>query len=96
MPMKWNPDEMRTVARNLNAGATDVRSITDRLKREVDQLVGSGFTGGSGSQKFDGLYQDWDRNAKALLETLDGIAQALSQTGDDIDTVDSNLASRFS
>lgn len=95
MPLKFDSEQMRIVAKSLDAGAIDVRAIVDRLKSEVDNLVGDGFSGGSGSSQFDSLYNDWDIHAKNLLETLTGISQALSRTGDDIDSVDADFASRF-
>ncbi len=96
MPLKFDSEQMRTVAKSLDSGALDVRSIVDRLKGEVDNLVGDGFSGGSGSTQFDSLYNDWDLHAKNLLETLTGISQALGRTGDDIDNVDADFANRFS
>ncbi len=87
-----NPEELRGSARRLDAGRTEIGDKLGELKRMIDQLVQTSFSGGTAPGKFLESYEQWDKGAKAAVAGLEGMSGFLTKAAQSHIDLDTGLA----
>ena len=86
-------EDARSSANDMKNEAASATENFDRLNRKLASLADS-FRGQT-AQAFDRQYEDWKKNARGLIEALDGLGQFLDQAATAIEDVDGQLASKL-
>jgi WXG100 family type VII secretion target len=77
-----SPAELRSARTFVDQVAHDVLAEVSSVRREVDDLLGSGWTGRSASTFADG-WGAWQGGARDTLRALDTMAELLGLAGRD-------------
>jgi WXG100 family type VII secretion target len=88
------PAELLSLSQQVNGTSGNIESELGSLRSRV--LPISGTWGGAAQERFQQLYEDWNRNANGLQQALAGISQLLSQAGQGYDDTERRIAGMFS
>ncbi len=88
------PAELLSLSQQVNGTAGQIESELGSLRSRV--LPISGTWAGAAQDRFQALYDDWNRNAQGLQQALAGISQLLSQAGQGYDETERRVAGMFS
>lgn len=77
-----------------------VQTTSGQIESELGSLRGrvlpiSGTWSGQAQDRFQVLYDEWNRNAQGLQQALAGISQLLSQAGQSYDEAERRIAGSF-
>jgi WXG100 family type VII secretion target len=89
-----SPAELASTRRFVDAVARDVIAEVSAVRRDVDDLLGAGWTGRS-ARTFAGGWQDWQDAARDTLRALDTMAELLGLAGRDFADSDAVVAGHF-
>lgn len=89
-----SPAELRSTRMFVDSVAQDVIAEVSAVRRDVDDLLGSGWTGRS-ARTFAGGWANWQTAARDTLRALDTMAELLGVAGRDYADSDAFVASRF-
>ncbi len=89
-----SPAELASTRTFVDAVAHDVIAEVSAVRRDVDDLLGSGWTGRS-ALTFAGGWQDWQKGARDTLRALDTMAELLGLAGRDFADSDAVVAGHF-
>lgn len=87
------PAELMSLSTQVNGTAGSIESELGSLRSRV--LPISGTWAGQAQDRFQALYDDWNRNAQGLQQALGGISQLLSQAGQGYDDAERRIAGSF-
>ena len=87
------PAELLSLSQQVNGTSGSIESELAGLRSKV--LPISGTWGGAAQERFQQLYEDWNRNANGLQQALAGISQLLSQAGQSYDEAERRIAGSF-
>jgi WXG100 family type VII secretion target len=85
------PSELREHARAVENEARQVGDQLAALRSRLTQL--SSQFKGKAAAAFDTRYDEWDTNARGLLDALDSLGKFLENAATTIEDVDNQLAS---
>jgi ESAT-6 family protein len=91
--IKVTPEQLSQVSSQLAAGASNVDGTLAQLASAVAPL-GSDWAG-MAQARFQELWAQWQRSAKALNESLTGISQLMSQASANYAQTEQAIASSF-
>jgi WXG100 family type VII secretion target len=86
-------EDARASANDMKKEAADATANFEALNGKLQSLADS-FRGQT-AVAFDERYKDWDKNAKGLIEALDGLGKFLEGAANAIEDVDTQLASQI-
>jgi WXG100 family type VII secretion target len=86
-------DEMRTAARQLRSGQTDIEGKLEELARLVAGLVSGGYVTDRSSKAFDAAYTEFNDGVRKTVAGLEGMSSYLEQAAQAMEDTDSQLAS---
>ena len=86
-------EDARQSAGDMRKEATAATENFEQLNSKLKSLADS-FRGKT-AQAFDAQYEDWKKNAKGLIDALDGLGEFLDQAATTIEDVDTQLASKL-
>jgi WXG100 family type VII secretion target len=89
-----SPSELRSARSFVDGVARDVIAEVTAVRREVDDLLGSGWTGRS-ANTFGGGWEEWQRGARDTLHALDTMADLLGLAGRDYADSDAAVCDHF-
>jgi WXG100 family type VII secretion target len=92
MGVKVTYEQMQHAAKKLQTGKTDIESLLDQLKNQVDHLVSDGFVTDSASGQFQGSYEEFTKGARETIGGLDGMSEYLNNAVTHFQELDQNLA----
>ncbi|MGO3884934.1 MAG: WXG100 family type VII secretion target [Mycetocola sp.] len=87
-------ESLSSVSSQLSNGAASIESQLSNLKSLVQGLV-AGEWGGSASESFNELYEQWDAAGLQLKESLNGISEQLSKASLAYEESEQNIANSF-
>jgi len=87
------PAELLGLSQQVNGTAGSIESELGTLRSRV--LPISGTWTGQAQDRFQGLYDEWNRNAHGLQQALAGISQLLGQAGQSYDEAERRIAGSF-
>jgi WXG100 family type VII secretion target len=87
------PAELMSLSQQVNGTAGQIESELGTLRSRVVPI--SGTWAGQAQDRFQALYDDWNRNAQGLQQALAGISQLLSQAGQGYDDAERRIATSF-
>ena len=88
------PEDITTVAGQVASGASDIESQRAALLAKI-QGLGDSWQGPAASALQE-LYAKWDSDARALMDTLTEISQAMQQAATRYEETESNVRRGFS
>lgn len=91
--LKVTPEQLAQVSGQLQAGSANVDSILAQLASQVAPL-GSDWAGVA-QARFQELWAQWQRSAKALNESLTGISQLMRGASAGYAETEQSIASSF-
>src|ERR671918_1849308 len=91
--IKVTPEQLSQVSSQLAAGASNVDGTLAQLASSVAPL-GSDWAG-IAQARFQELWAQWQRSAKALNESLTGISHLMSQASASYSQTEQTIASSF-
>ncbi len=86
-------DHMETVAKRLTTGQGEIESQLLDLKKQVDELVNSGFVTDQSSKAFQSSYQEFNDGISKTVAGLEGLSGFLTKAASTFRDSDSGLAS---
>ncbi|SRR6187402_60976 len=86
-------DHMETVAKRLTTGQGEIESQLLDLKKQVDELVNSGFVTDQSSKAFQTSYQEFNDGISKTVAGLEGLSGFLTKAASTFRDSDSGLAS---
>lgn len=92
--IKVTSESLSGVASQLANGATSIESQLGNLKSLVQGLI-AGDWGGSASQTFNDLYEQWDAAGLQLKESLNGISDQLNKAALAYEESETNIGNSF-
>lgn len=92
--IKVTSESLAGVANQLSSGATSIESQLGNLKSLVQGLI-AGDWGGTASQSFNELYEQWDAAGLQLKESLNGISDQLSKAALAYEESENNISNSF-
>lgn len=87
------PGELLALAQQVSSGAGQIESELATLRSRV--LPISATWSGQAQDRFQVLYDEWNRSAQSLQQALAGISQLLSQAGQSYDEAERRIAGSF-
>ena len=87
------PAELMALSQQVHGTAGSIESELAGLRSRV--LPISGSWAGVAQDRFQGLYEDWNRSAAGLQQALAGISQLLAQAGSSYDDAERRVAGSF-
>jgi len=88
------PEQLQSIAAQLNAGAANIESILHQLEGQVAPLHSEWQ--GVAQARFQELWAQWQRSSRGIQEALHGIAQITQQAGLSYQDTETAIASSFS
>ena len=89
-----SPSELRSTRSFVDDVARDVIAEVSAVRRDVDDLLGSGWTGRSATTFAHG-WTEWQTGARDTLHALDTMAELLGVAGRDYAAGDGFVTARF-
>ncbi len=87
------PGELMELSRQVHGTAGSIESELAGLRSRVAPIGASWH--GQAHQRFELLYDEWSRSARALQQALAGISQLLSSAGESYDEAERRIAGSF-
>jgi early secretory antigenic target protein ESAT-6 len=87
------PTELMGLSQQVHGTAGSIESELAGLRSRV--LPISGTWTGQAQDRFQALYDEWNRSAQGLQQALAGISQLLSQAGQSYDEAERRIAGSF-
>ena len=87
------PEQLQSVAGQLNAGAANIESILSQLATQVAPLQSEWV--GVAQARFQELWAEWQRSSRGIQEALHGISQLTQQAGANYEQTEQSIASSF-
>lgn len=87
------PAELMSLSQQVNGTSGQIESELGTLRGRV--LPISGTWSGQAQDRFQALYEEWNRSAQGLQQALAGISQLLSQAGMGYDEAERRIAGSF-
>ena len=87
------PAELMSLSMQVNSTSAQIESELGMLRGRV--LPISGTWAGQAQDRFQALYEEWNRSAQGLQQALGGISQLLAQAGMGYDDVERRIAGSF-
>lgn len=88
------PAELFASGAQVRQAASDGRGRLDRLRAEVDELLGHGWRG-TAATAFGTGWREWETGARTMLAALDEMAGALDASGRDYERNERAAAEQF-
>ena len=88
------PEQLQSVASQLNAGAANIESTLSQLAAQVAPLQGEWQ--GIAHARFEELWAEWQRSSRGIQEALTGISQLTQQAGAHYEQTEQGIAASFS
>ena len=87
------PEQLQSVAAQLNAGASNIESTLSSLASQVAPLQSEWQ--GVAQARFQELWAEWQRSSQGIQEALHGISQLTQQAGANYEQTETSIASSF-
>jgi WXG100 family type VII secretion target len=87
------PEQLQSVAGQLNAGAANIESTLSQLAAQVAPLQSEWV--GVAQARFQELWAEWHRSSRGIQEALQGISQLTQQAGANYEQTEQSIASSF-
>jgi WXG100 family type VII secretion target len=87
------PEQLQSVASQLNAGAANIESTLSQLAAQVAPLQSEWQ--GVAQARFQQLWDEWHRSSQGIQEALHGISQLTQQAGVHYEDTETGIASSF-
>ncbi len=91
--IRVTPEQLHSIAGQLNGGAGEVDGILRQLAGQVAPL-GSDWAGVA-QARFQALWEQWQRDSQGVHQALVGIAQLMQQAGTHYESTEQGIASSF-
>jgi early secretory antigenic target protein ESAT-6 len=91
--IRVTPEQLHSIAGQLNAGAGEVDGILRQLAGQVAPL-GSDWAGVA-QARFLTLWEQWQRDSAGVHQALMGIAQLMQQAGTQYESTEQGIAGSF-
>jgi WXG100 family type VII secretion target len=91
--IRVTPEQLNSVAGQLNAGASSIDGTLAQLRGNVAPL-GSDWAG-TAQARFQSLWEQWQSSSRALHQALVDIGQLMNQAGAAYDSNEQQIASSF-
>jgi WXG100 family type VII secretion target len=88
------PEQLQSVAGQLNAGAANIESTLSQLAAQVAPLQSEWQ--GVAQARFQELWAEWQRSSRGIQEALHGISQLTQQAAVNYGDTEQAIASSFS
>jgi WXG100 family type VII secretion target len=92
--IRVTPEQLAALSGQVARGSGEIEGQLRALSSTVAPLVGGDWAG-QASQRFGGLWDEWQRSAQGLKHALDGISQLMAQAGNAYAQAESQIASSF-
>lgn len=87
------PEQLQSIAGQLQAGAANIESINSQLQSQVAPL-GTEWAGVA-QARFQELWAQWQQSSRGIQEALAGISQLMQQAGVNYADTEQAIASSF-
>ena len=87
------PEQLQSVAGQLNAGAANIESTLSQLASQVAPLQSEWQ--GVAQARFQELWAEWQRSSQGIQEALHGISQLTQQAAANYEQTEQGIASSF-
>lgn len=87
------PAELLSLSQQVQGSAGQIENELAGLRSRV--LPISGTWSGQAQERFQVLYEEWNRSAQGLQRALSGISQLLAQAGQSYDEAERRIAGSF-
>jgi WXG100 family type VII secretion target len=87
------PEQLQSIAGQLNSGAGNIESILSQLEGQVAPLQSEWQ--GVAQARFQELWAEWHRSSRGIQEALHGISQLTQQAGANYEEAETSIASSF-
>ena len=87
------PEQLQSVATQLNSGAANIESTLGQLAAQVAPLQSEWQ--GVAQARFQELWAEWQRSSRGIQEALHGISQLTQQAGANYEQTEQSIASSF-
>lgn len=87
------PAELLQLSQQVHGTSSQIEAELGGLRSRV--LPISGTWSGQAQDRFQVLYEEWNRNAQGLQRALAGISQLLAQAGQSYDEAERRIAGSF-
>jgi early secretory antigenic target protein ESAT-6 len=87
------PEQLQSVAGQLNAGAANIESTLSQLASQVAPLQSEWQ--GVAQARFQELWAEWQRSSRGIQDALSGISQLTQQAGANYEQTEQSIASSF-
>jgi early secretory antigenic target protein ESAT-6 len=91
--IKVTPEQLQSIAGQLNGGASNIEQINSQLQSQVAPL-GSDWAGVA-QARFHELWAEWQRSSRGIQEALHGISQLMSQASANYADTEQAVAQSF-
>lgn len=88
------PEQLQSVASQLNAGAANIESTLSQLASQVAPLQSEWQ--GVAQARFQELWAEWQRSSRGIQEALHGISQLTQSAGTNYADNEQAIATSFS
>jgi WXG100 family type VII secretion target len=85
-------DHLETVAKSLTTGQGEIETQLMNLKKQVDELVNSGFVTDQSSKAFESSYAEFNDGISKTVNGLEGLSGFLSKAASTFRDSDQGLA----
>ncbi|MFW8745038.1 WXG100 family type VII secretion target [Mesorhizobium japonicum] len=85
-------DHLEQVAKGLIAGQGEIESQLGNLKKQVDELVNSGFITDQSSKAFEASYAEFNEGISKTVNGLEGLSAFLTKAASTFRESDQSLA----
>lgn len=92
--IKVTPAQLHQLSGNVARGSADIDGTLGSLAAQLAPLV-AGDWGGQAAGQFHAMWEQWQRSAKQLNESLQGISQLLGHAGTSYAEAERAIASTF-
>ncbi len=87
------PEQLQSIAGQLNTGASNIESTLAQLEGQVAPLQSEWQ--GVAQARFQELWAEWHRSSRGIQEALHGISQLTQQAGSNYEQTETSIASSF-
>ena len=92
--LRVTPAQLEALGRSTQRASAEVRGEHQQLRAQLSPLFGADWAGAAAGQ-FTALYGDFDRHARGLCDSLDGIGALLLHAGASYAQVETAIAASF-
>ncbi len=93
MSQAWNFAGIASGVQNLNASVNTIHQLLEDGQSALSRLAS--VWGGSGSESYRAVQQRWDTTSKEVNEALQGLSQAIGESGEAMQHTESGVAGMF-